>query len=231
MTSSQRLGGPLLTELPILYSFRRCPYAIRARWALHLCGLSVELREVLLRDKPPCLAGYSAKATVPVLVLADGSVIDESIDIIHWALSVADPRGLLHPLSDKDCEQARRLIAQNDYEFKPLLDRYKYADRYPQQSQLEYRQQAEFFLVLLEERLQRSEYLLGARLSLADVAMLSFIRQFAAVDKIWFGQSPYPALRRWLQCGLASESFVAVMAKVPRWQQGQAMCLFPPAVL
>jgi len=227
--SKVQLSTELLsTQTPILYSFRRCPYAIRARWALYLCGHTVALREVLLRDKPPCLVEYSAKATVPVLVLPDGRVIDESIDIINWALSVNDPQGLLQPLGAPDRRQSLLLIEQNDQQFKPLLDRYKYADRHPQQSQQEYRRQAEFFLLLLEAQLQRGDYLLGARQSLADVAILSFIRQFAAVDKAWFDNSPYPALRRWLQRGMASPSFVAVMAKVPRWQLGQAVCLFPP---
>lgn len=229
--SGERSTGPATQlhcgQIPILYSFRRCPYAIRARWALYLCGRTVELREILLRDKPPCLAAYSKKATVPVLVLPDGRVLDESIDIVDWALSVADPEGLETPLCSEGRHLARLLIEQNDQQFKPLLDRYKYADRYPQQSQQDYRQQAEVFLALLEARLQRGQFLLGAKRSLADVAILSFIRQFAAVDSTWFDRSPYPALRSWLEQGLASDSFVAVMDKVPRWQPGQSVCVFP----
>jgi glutathione S-transferase len=177
------------------------------------------------------LLAYSHKATVPVLVLPDGRVLDESIDIVDWALSMADPQGLLKPLCGEGRALAQRLIAQNDQQFKPLLDRYKYADRYPQQSQRDYRQQAEAFLVLLAARLQRGQFLLGAKQARADVAIFSFIRQFAAVDSAWFERSPYPALRSWLEHGTNSHSFAVVMDKVPRWQPGQAACVFPSAVV
>ena len=208
-----------MKSYPILYSFRRCPYAIRARMALAYSGLRVELREVKLADKAPELVALSSKATVPVLQLTDGRILDESIDIIHWALSLKDPDGW--SVHDKD-----GLIRQNDEVFKPLLDRYKYADRYPQLSQSEHREAALPFLTLLNNQLENDGFLAGSHLSVVDIAILPFIRQFAGVDPDWFAQSEFPNLRHWLGELTTSTLFKNVMAKYPFWQAGDSPVYF-----
>lgn len=200
--------------LPILYSFRRCPYAIRTRMSLDYAGVLVELREVLLKDKPSSLLAASAKGTVPVLVLPNGKVLDESYEIMRWALMQGDP----------DCwwleaqeSKINELIQWNDGKFKTHLDHYKYADRFPEHSMEYYRSQAESFLNILEQKLSVKKYLLGKSMSLADVAIFPFIRQFAFVDKAWFDQTSYRNLQRWLATFLASNVFLTVMEKYPVW--------------
>lgn len=208
--------------LPVLYSFRRCPYAIRARLALYASGVTVELREVALRHKPPSMLKASAKGSVPVLVLPDGRVIDESWDIMQWALQQNDPDGWLGENSVY-IDAAIPLVIENDTVFKTNLDRYKYADRYPQHPQIYYRCAAETFLLQVEYRLGTTGFLLGDVMSIADVAIFPFIRQFAEVDKDWFAQAPYPLLRRWLEVFLSSENFDAVMKKRPLWHPGDSV--------
>ena len=198
--------------LPLLYSFRRCPYAIRARLALYTSGVTVELREVALRHKPPGMLKASAKGSVPVLVLPDGHVIDESWDIMQWALQQGDPDGWLGENSVY-IDAATPLVIENDIVFKTNLDRYKYADRYPEQSRLTYRSGGEIFLQQLDDNLRATRYLLGNTLSIADAAIFPFIRQFAAVDENWFNESPYPALRIWLTEISDSPRFAAIMHK------------------
>lgn len=201
---------------PVLYSFRRCPYAIRARLAIKYAGQSVLLREVLLADKPAEMLACSPKATVPVLVLPDGQVIDESRDIMHWALSIHDPDHWL--LFDHDRQQqAHELMDINDGIFKQHLDHYKYADRFPEHPTEYYRQQAEVFLQQLDRWLVQSRYLLGDKLSMVDVAIFPFIRQFASVDRCWFDGSVYQHLRHWLDELLDWPLFREVMHKYPRW--------------
>ena len=207
-------------NLPILYSFRRCPYAMRARMALLYTSINVELREVVLRDKPPSMLAVSAKGTVPVLQLADGRVLDQSLDIMHWALADSDPRQWRRI---EFGEATDELIAHNDGEFKTALDRYKYWERFPAESQDYYRAQGELFLAQLESRLSAKRYLFGEQITLADVALFPFVRQFAFVDKAWFDQSPYPKLRAWLDEHLASELFVRAMKKSPPWQDGDSL--------
>ncbi|MDO9168745.1 MAG: glutathione S-transferase [Methylobacter sp.] len=180
-----------LTPRPIFYSFRRCPYAMRARLAIAITRVVVELREVELRDKPAAMLAVSPKGTVPVLQLENGEVIDESLDIMFWALRQNDAE---HWLNSAWLQNAVQLIRRNDEEFKYHLDRYKYADRYPAYSELYYRQQGELFLTDLERRLNQSQFLCGDYFTLADAAILPFIRQFAAVNSAWFERSPYPAL-------------------------------------
>jgi glutathione S-transferase len=202
--------------LPILYSFRRCPYAIRARMALTYAGVPVELREILLRDKPASMLTASSKGTVPVLVLPDGSVLDESYDVMRWALNHHDP--------DHWCEatlaaETNALIDQNDHSFKAHLDRYKYADRYPEHPMEYYRTQAEGFLQILETRLTTTRFLLGEKISIVDVGIFPFIRQFAFVDKDWFDRAPYPNLQRWLANFLESDIFLSVMEKHAVWRE------------
>jgi len=211
----------------ILYSFRRCPYAMRARLAIVISGIELELREVVLRDKPQALLNISAKATVPVLITMDNKLIDESIDIMFWALKQADPEGWLEELNEQQINISKHIIANNDGEFKYYLDRYKYADRYPEYSQRYYREQAEKTLIDLEQRLQTQGYLLSAKLSIADMAVLPFIRQFAFADKTWFDQSPYPALKQWLEQFISSELFDSIMPKYAQWEEGQAPQFFP----
>jgi glutathione S-transferase len=211
--------------LPVLYSFRRCPYAMRARLALHASGAAVELREVSLRDKPASMLAASPKGSVPVLVLTDGRVIDESWDIMRWALHRHDPDGWRGE-NDSHADAAIPLISENDTTFKYQLDRYKYPERYPEHPQSHYRSEAEAFLLKLENRLDASRFLLGDALSVADAAILPFIRQFAGVDKNWFAQSPYPAMQRWLKEFLDSAAFIAVMEKYPIWHPGD-----PPVIM
>ncbi|MFK7608211.1 MULTISPECIES: glutathione S-transferase [unclassified Pseudomonas] len=190
----------------VLYSFRRCPYAMRARMALRYSGVPLTTVEVSLKAKPVEMLALSPKGTVPVLVCADGRVIEQSLDIMRWALAQKDPDNWLGP-------DSAALIEENDHVFKTHLDRYKYAIRYPEQPMEHYRAQGEQFLQHLEDLLGHAPYLAGDRLSLADVALAPFIRQFAHVDREWFEQAPYPHLRVWLERFLASALFTSVMAK------------------
>ena len=208
------------TELPVLYSFRRCPYAMRARLALAVSGVSYALREVALKSKPPQLLAASAKGTVPVLVLAGGQVIDESLDIMRWALLNKDPFGWLKYSQTHD-EQA--LIAGNDGPFKQALDRYKYPNRYPVEARgeptkfaLAMRDAGALWLLTLDARLSAG-WLLGDQASLADMACLPFVRQFAHTDAVWFAAQPWPLLQAWLARFESSPLFEGVMGKHPPW--------------
>ena len=211
---------------PILYSFRRCPYAIRARLALAASGITLELREVVLKDKPASMIALSPKATVPVLQTLEGKVIDESLDIMLWALHQSDPQQWLSPLDERQYQQAINLIETNDDKFKYYLDRYKYADRYPEFTAEYYRQQAEEFLLQLEQLLTENGHLLQQQPCIADMAILPFIRQFAFVDMNWFKQAPYPRLRNWLNTFLDSDLFRTIMKKYAQWQPGQKPVYF-----
>ncbi|VVQ19044.1 hypothetical protein PS914_06241 [Pseudomonas fluorescens] len=195
-----------------LYSFRRCPYAMRARMALRYSGVVVDIVEVNLKAKPAEMLALSSKGTVPVLSV-DGQVIDESLSIMRWALAQNDPQDWL--LKDDPVGQQRiaELIDANDQVFKLQLDRYKYAERYPEQPMAIYRAEGEVFLRQLDELLQGREYLLANHPSLADVALMPFVRQFAHVDREWFAQTPYLRLQGWLQRFLESDLFTSVMAK------------------
>jgi len=210
----------------ILYSFRRCPYAIRARLAILTSGINVEIREVTLNDKPPALLRISSKATVPVLITADERIIDESIDIMNWALNQSDPEKWL-PSDTKEEQLTSELTYVNDQTFKHFLDRYKYSDRYPENSELYYRQQAELTLINLEYNLTQNIYLVSNRLTMVDVALLPFIRQFALVNKAWFDVAPYPKIQAWLEKFITSELFNSSMVKLAPWQQGDEVIYFP----
>ena len=188
---------------------------MRARLAIHASQIKLELREVALKNKPVAMLQASAKATVPVLVLADGTVIDESLDIMLWALRQNDPENWLSFQQDT----LDSLIRHNDNIFKIHLDHYKYADRFPEQPPLYYRQKGEVFLTQLETRLQQHDFLLGDSASLADVALFPFIRQFAYVDINWFESSPYLRLTQWLHYWLNSDTFLKVMHKYPAWDE------------
>ena len=214
-----------ITSYPVLYSFRRCPYAIRARLAIKACKIKVELREVMLADKPDELLISSPKGTVPVLCLSDGRLIDESRDIMMWALAQHDPENWL-PKTQEMKQKTADLIDLNDNSFKTHLDHYKYADRFPENSQLHYRQEAEVFLRQLENNLTKNTYLLGDLITLADIAIFPFIRQFASVDKDWFDHSPYIRLQQWLAALLVSPLFLSVMNKYSRWEKNNAVLIF-----
>lgn len=209
--------------LPILYSFRRCPYAMRARLAIAVSGQAVELREVVLKAKPAEMLAASPKGTVPVLVEADGTVIEESLEIMLWALGRKDPEGWLAP----DKAEMLALIAQCDGDFKHHLDRYKYPERYPGAVALEHREAASVFMRTLNERLLKASYLFGEQAALADMAIAPFIRQFAQTDAAWFAAQPWPALMQWLENIIDSPRFTAIMDKFAPWQSGTAGVRFP----
>lgn len=193
-----------------LYSFRRCPYAMRARMAMVDCSISFELIDIELRNKPEAMLALSPKGTVPVLHLVDGSVIDESLDIMRWAMGQHDPRGWVVSSS---C--ALELIADNDGWFKRALDRYKYPNRFEGEDCCGARDEGEWFLRVLEERLSDG-YLAGDALSFVDLAIFPFIRQFANVDRAWFVGLSCPRVQKWLSDRLESDLFVAIMRKSPQ---------------
>ena len=197
---------------------------MRARLGILFAGLQVELREVTLKNKPAQMLVISPKGTVPVLQLSDGAVIEESRDIMVWALEQQDPQGLLDATI---LQQSNALIEQNDNEFKYWLDRYKYADRHVEMTQTEYRQRGEAFLQVLETLLSRSPYLLGEGPTIADIGVMPFVRQFAHVDRDVFSQLPYPNLQRWLQGWLEHPLFLQTMIKLPVWQEGDEVVVFP----
>ncbi|MFM7378941.1 MAG: glutathione S-transferase [Erythrobacter sp.] len=210
-----------MSALPVLYSFRRCPYAMRARMALWAAGVTAELREVKLAAKPPALLAASPKGTVPVLVLADGRVIDESLDIMRWALLQNDPEGWR-------LREDAGLIAVNDGPFKQHLDRAKYPGRYAEDGVTDHRAEALALLAPLETRLAAAPFLGGTARGFTDIALFPFIRQFAAIDPVWFAEQPLPGLQGWLDGLLASELFAAVMPKFAPWAEGDAPVLFAP---
>jgi len=211
---------------PVLYSYRRCPYAMRARISLYLSGIQVEQREIVFWDKPEPMLSASPKGTVPVLILPDGQVIDESREIMFWAFqamsqNMAQNRQACSnwlPTSAERLQQMNHWIDENDTEFKGWLDKYKYADRFPEQRPIAYRQAGEVFLEKLNTALASQNYLLGGTATMADIAVFPFIRQFVNVDKVWFTQANYPHLKTWLEGMLASEYFNAIMKNRPVWE-------------
>ncbi len=216
------------TPLPVLYSFRRCPYAMRARLALRVAGQAVEHREIELKHKPAAMLQASPKGTVPVLVRTDGAVLEQSLDIMRWALEHHDPEAWL-PKDEPSRQDAWALIAQNDGNFKFHLDRYKYPHRYGLADGVAHRAQAAVFLETLAQRLAANAYLNGPRFGLADAAIAPFVRQFAHTDKAWFAQQNWPALAQWLAAFEASAAFAQVMEKHPVWP-GVADGLAPGAL-
>ncbi|WP_394203725.1 glutathione S-transferase [Shewanella waksmanii] len=212
-------------QQPILYSFRRCPYAMRARLGLLLGKQQVQLREIILKYKPQAMLDASPKGTVPVLILNSGEVIDESLDIMLWSLQQHDPDNLLLAGTPKQ-ELAQALIATNDNQFKPWLDKYKYADRHPEHDESYYRQQGESFIAQLESLLRKQDNLLGSSASIADFAIFPFIRQFAHVDRNWFFAADYPNVQRWLTAHINSEIFTQAMQKYPQWLDDPSVITF-----
>ena len=214
---------PMTSSYHCLYSFRRCPYAMRARLGILFAELQVELREITLKNKPSQMLAISPKGTVPVLQLLDGTVIEESTEIMIWTLEQQDPQGLLDA---EVLQQANALIDKNDNEFKYWLDRYKYADRHTDMTQTEYQQKGEIFLQVLEELLTKNPYLLGKTVTIADIGIMPFVRQFAHVDRNVFYSLPYPNLQRWLQDWLQHPFFLQTITKFQPWQDGDEAVIF-----
>ena len=199
--------------LPILYSYRRCPYAMRARMALHYAGVAFEHREIALRNKPQSMLLASPKGTVPVLCIGE-LVLEQSIDIMDWALGQSDPAGW----KMVDHTLAQGWIDKNDGPFKTLLDQYKYPNRYPDLNPEKVLTAVkELMLEPMEANLQSSQYLLGGKITWVDVAIFPFVRQFAMVNPDKFAELPFPALKNWVTEFIESELLNAVMHKYPTW--------------
>lgn len=205
--------------LPVLYSFRRCPYAMRARLAVAVSRQQVELREIKLSAKPPAMLEASPKGTVPVLVLPDGAVIEQSLEVMQWALAQCDPEGWLE-------RDDAALIERNDGPFKHDLDRYKYPERHGSDA-LAHRESGMVFMRELDERLAAGPQFCGEARGLADMAVMPFVRQFAAVDAEWFDRQPLPHVQRWLAGHLESGLFASVMGKFAPWREGDLPVVFP----
>ena len=212
---------------PLLYSFRRCPYAMRARLGLTAANIKVELREIVLRNKPAHMLELSPKGTVPVLWLKDGTVIDESLDIAKWALNQNDPLNLRRPETATK-QEMQALITENDGPFKHHLDRTKYGTRYPDENPQDHRDQASLLLMKLEERLKSQSHLCGNQLSLADITIAPFVRQFANTDRAWFDAQALPHLHKWLEGHLNSALFASIMPKFTPWKAGDKPIAFGP---
>ncbi len=207
---------------PILYSFRRCPYAMRARMALYKSGIKVELREITLRDKPAAMLKTSPKGTIPVLQLIDGTVLDESLDIMIYALGRQDPDEWLG-INEQETDF---LIKRNDGEFKNALDRYKYPNRYPDEDCSNAFDQGAEMLQNLNTRIVKNGHLADDYTTLADIAIFPFIRQFAAVNSKRFEDLNLKPLEKWLDTYLQSDLFTAIMPKFTPWQDGDEPVIF-----
>ena len=200
-------------QAPLLYTYRRCPYAMRARMALRVADIAYRAHEIVLRDKPAQMLAVSPKGTVPVLVLANGQVLEQSWDIMRWALAAKDPEGWW---SRAQTEGNLALLECNDGIFKYYLDRYKYPDRFNDGDRLAHRAQAvQALLAPLEARLEQSPYLGGNSPCATDLALFPFVRQFAAVEPAWFAAQALPALQQWLAQWIGSELFAVCMARLP----------------
>ena len=209
------------SSLPILYSLQNCPYAMRARMGLLMARQEVLLRATVTKDKPADMLAVSPKGTVPVLVLTDGSVIDESLDIMIWALKKSDPSELLRGQHPELYPQMLNLISECDTGFRTNLKAYKHAKRHHLPGETQLRSQCEAFIQKLESSLQSKAFIFGETISLVDLAVLPFIRQFANVDKAWFRKAGYPHLALWLSKHLQSLLFSKTMRKYPLWLDSQ----------
>ena len=213
---------------PNLYSFRRCPYAMRARLAIAISGPTVELREIILRDKPQTMLDISPKGTIPVLQLADGTVIEESLEIMDWALGKHDPDGWLTG-DEAHREELVGLTTQNEGRFKRALDRYKYPGRYEDEN-VDPKEQRAIGLKVLQEldaMIGKKAFLFRETPTYTDMALLPFIRQFANTDRTWFDAQDISHVHRWLSAFLDSPLFLSIMTKYDKWQEGDAPVLFP----
>lgn len=208
-----------MRDRPILYSFRRCPYAMRARMALLMSGTVCDIREVKLSQKPEELIALSPKATVPVIVRTDGTVIEESLDIMRWSLGRNDPEGWL-------AREDRALIEANDGPFKYHLDRYKYPERHASDP-AKHRAAGLALLGVLETRLATQHNLCGDQRGITDAAIFPFVRQFAETDRAWFDAQPLPNVQVWLRSHLQSALFGAIMVRLEPWRPGDVPIGFP----
>lgn len=209
---------------PILYSFRRCPYAIRSRMALIKSQQSCVLREVILRDKPKSMTDLSPKGTVPVLLLESGEILDESLDVMYWALKKNDPENWLRSQKAKKSED---LINKNDGDFKFHLDRYKYSSRYKAINKKKHRDECLKFIKEINDELKTKEYIHDKNVSFLDIAIMPFVRQFRIADTEWFDSQPYENVKIWLKNLIESNLFNTTMAKYPLWKEGDEIIIFP----
>lgn len=216
-------------KIPILYSLQHCPYAMRARFGLLMAQQQVMLRAIVMKAKPEEMLAISPKGTVPVLILSDQTVIDESLDIMIWALNKNDPEDLLHKDSPNNLAAMISLIKRNDKEFKPQLEIYKKSKRFRTGTEIEELQKCEIFIAELEQMLAQEERggnFIGHKAGLIDYALLPFVRQFSKVNRAWFKTAPYPKLQEWLEGHLQSRLYSKAMAQYPLWLDKHEECLF-----
>ena len=215
--------------LPILYSLQHCPYAMRARLAILLAQQKVQLRAITMKNKPAEMLEVSPKGTVPVLLLNENErnqkVIEESLDIMLWALNRNDPDNLLYSQQDDALPEMLKIIEENDSQFKPKLEKYKRAKRFHNDDEEQCRLECEPFIQQLEQRLAQHEYLMGAKPSLLDYALLPFVRQFSKVNRPLFLKGDYSHLQRWLSNHLQSRLFSKTMALYPLWLESDEECI------
>ena len=207
-------------DFPYLYSLRNCPFAMRARLAIYKSAQPVFIREVDLRDKPSAMLIDSPKATVPILVVSQTLIIEESLEVMLWSLGQNDPQNLLRHNDDNKFNDILTFIYRFDHGFKPALEDYKCAKRYHEDSVCEQRAVCEVFINELEQRLSRHQFVMDEQESLADIAILPFVRQFARVERKWYVQSSYPNVKRWLNSYLQYAIFSKVMTQFPCWKIG-----------
>ncbi|MAI06606.1 MAG: hypothetical protein CBC47_05760 [Alphaproteobacteria bacterium TMED87] len=216
-----------MAKFPILYSFRRCPYAMRARMALFISNITCELREVKLSNKPSEMLSLSSKGTVPVLLLEDGSVIDESLDIMFWALEKNDTNSLFRDYMINEAEN-KKFLNMIDIDFKYALDRYKYPNRYDNVDPIMYREICHNILIGINDKINENNYIYGKYLSFIDIATLPFIRQFRIADPSWFdNEMPQTKIKNWLTNFLNLPIFRQIMTKYPEWVNEKEQFFFP----
>ncbi|MBU2869320.1 glutathione S-transferase [Colwellia sp. E2M01] len=226
MPENDLIDNKEINSLPILYSLRNCPYAMRGRLAIYKSKKTVLLRDLVLTNKPPEMLEASPKGTVPVVVLPDGQVIEESLDVMLWALKRSDPDDLLYAYDENCLAEMLVIINEFDTDFKRALEAYKCAKRYQETNVEECRQVCEQYIVRLESKLTEHRFLMSEKESLLDIALMPFIRQFARVERQWYLQSPYPKVRQWLNSYLQSPVFTKVMAKHPLWVDSGEVVFF-----
>jgi len=214
------------SALPVLYSLRNCPYAIRARMAIYVSGQAVQLRDIALSDKPAHMLQVSPKGTVPVLMLQNDKVLEQSLEIMMWAFGQSDPNNYLMSHCPNSRAEMLRLVDLFDTEFKLCLEKYRSAKRYHDESVLAHRLACEHYLQVLEQKLSQHPYLMSDNPSLADLAIVPFIRQLARVERQWYLQSPYPNIRAWLNGYLQSLMFSKVMTKYSLWLAEESLIVF-----
>ncbi|WP_028022292.1 glutathione S-transferase [Enterovibrio calviensis] len=212
--------------VPILYSLRQCPYAMRSRLAILHAGQTVILRDIDMNNKPEEMLAISPKGTVPVLELADGSVIDESLDVMVWALKQSDPNNLLYSHDSTQLPIMRELIERHDVEFVGALQKYRAASRYRDDNKIAFRDECCKWLGPIEQRLSQHAYIMGEQPSLVDYAILPLIRQFSRVDKRWYAQAPLPYLRAWLVKHYDDPTFSKAMVSYPKWNKNDEPIFF-----